>query len=237
MCLGIPGRGHRDPRRRRAADGQGGLRRRAQGRLPCLPARGAARRLRDHPRRLRDQRVDEDEALKTLEILAQMGDLVQAELATMGPGWTCRRWSPTTGRRSPAPSRHRRRERPEAAREVPRRVPRPGPRPEARRRDPPDHDAAVDAHGGLRRPDPHDRQAGDRRGAARGRPDDPRARLPGLRHAARADRQGARDRRPSGRHLHQLRRHAARARARRRTCSRSRPAAPTCGSSTRRSTR
>ena len=31
-------------------------------------------------------RVDEDEALKTLEILAQMGDLVQAELATMGPG-------------------------------------------------------------------------------------------------------------------------------------------------------
>jgi hydrogenase expression/formation protein HypC len=31
-------------------------------------------------------RVDEDEALKTLEILAQMGDLVQTELATMGPG-------------------------------------------------------------------------------------------------------------------------------------------------------
>jgi hydrogenase expression/formation protein HypC len=31
-------------------------------------------------------RVDEDEALKTLDILAQMGDLVQTELATMGPG-------------------------------------------------------------------------------------------------------------------------------------------------------
>jgi hydrogenase expression/formation protein HypC len=31
-------------------------------------------------------RVDEDEALKTLEILAQMGDMVEAELATMGPG-------------------------------------------------------------------------------------------------------------------------------------------------------
>ena len=31
-------------------------------------------------------RVDEEEALKTLEILAQMGDLVQTELATMGPG-------------------------------------------------------------------------------------------------------------------------------------------------------
>ena len=31
-------------------------------------------------------RVDEDEALKTLEILAQMGDMVEAELATMGRG-------------------------------------------------------------------------------------------------------------------------------------------------------
>jgi hydrogenase expression/formation protein HypC len=31
-------------------------------------------------------RVDEEEALKTLEILAQMGDMVSQELATMGPG-------------------------------------------------------------------------------------------------------------------------------------------------------
>ena len=31
-------------------------------------------------------RVDEEEALKTLEILASMGDLMNAELATMGPG-------------------------------------------------------------------------------------------------------------------------------------------------------
>ncbi len=31
-------------------------------------------------------RVDEDEAMKTLEILSTMGDLVSAELATMGPG-------------------------------------------------------------------------------------------------------------------------------------------------------
>jgi hydrogenase expression/formation protein HypC len=31
-------------------------------------------------------RVDEEEALKTLEILATMGDLVRQELATMGPG-------------------------------------------------------------------------------------------------------------------------------------------------------
>jgi hydrogenase expression/formation protein HypC len=31
-------------------------------------------------------KVDEEEALKTLELLDQMGDLVQQELATMGPG-------------------------------------------------------------------------------------------------------------------------------------------------------
>jgi len=31
-------------------------------------------------------RVDEEEALKTLEILATMGDMVSQELATMGPG-------------------------------------------------------------------------------------------------------------------------------------------------------
>ena len=31
-------------------------------------------------------RVDEEEALKTLEIYEQMGDLVAQELATMGPG-------------------------------------------------------------------------------------------------------------------------------------------------------
>ncbi len=31
-------------------------------------------------------RVDEEEALKTLEILATMGDMVETELATMAPG-------------------------------------------------------------------------------------------------------------------------------------------------------
>ena len=31
-------------------------------------------------------KVDEEEALRTLELLSQMGDMVQAELATMGPG-------------------------------------------------------------------------------------------------------------------------------------------------------
>jgi len=30
--------------------------------------------------------VDEDEALRTLELLAEMGDMLQQELATMGPG-------------------------------------------------------------------------------------------------------------------------------------------------------
>ena len=33
-------------------------------------------------------RVDEDEAMKTLEILGQMGDMMEQELATMGPGMT-----------------------------------------------------------------------------------------------------------------------------------------------------
>lgn len=31
-------------------------------------------------------RVDEQEALRTLELLSHMGDLVEQELATMGPG-------------------------------------------------------------------------------------------------------------------------------------------------------
>jgi hydrogenase expression/formation protein HypC len=31
-------------------------------------------------------RVDEDEAMKTLEILGSMGDMMEQELATMGPG-------------------------------------------------------------------------------------------------------------------------------------------------------
>ncbi len=31
-------------------------------------------------------KVDEEEAVRTLELLSQMGDMVQAELATMGPG-------------------------------------------------------------------------------------------------------------------------------------------------------
>ena len=30
--------------------------------------------------------MDEEEALRTLELLAEMGDLVEQELATMGPG-------------------------------------------------------------------------------------------------------------------------------------------------------
>jgi hydrogenase expression/formation protein HypC len=33
-------------------------------------------------------KVDEEEALKTLDVLASMGDMVAAELETMGPGMT-----------------------------------------------------------------------------------------------------------------------------------------------------
>ncbi len=32
--------------------------------------------------------VDEEEALRTLELLREMGDMVQQELATLGPGMT-----------------------------------------------------------------------------------------------------------------------------------------------------
>ena len=61
--------------------------------------------------------------------------------------------------------------------------------------------------------------------------------LPGVRHLARDDRPGARHRRAAGRHLHLVRRHAARARLARRSAAAARVAAPTCASSTRRSTR
>ena len=95
----------------------------------------------------------------------------------------------------------------------------------------------LGADGGVRRPDALDRPlrhrshapADDRAGARPG--------LPGVRHPARDDRSRARDRAPAGRHLHLLRRHAARARLARRSPRRCRAAAPTCASSTRRSTR
>ncbi|MFN8631444.1 MAG: HypC/HybG/HupF family hydrogenase formation chaperone [Chloroflexota bacterium] len=107
-------------------------------------------------------KVDEAEALKTLQILDEMG--VMGELMTLGPGMDepaiisdddPRSWCSTRpSRRRPCRARPH---------EVPRRVPRPRTREEAPGRDPPDHDAPVDPHGGLRRPDAHDRQAGSTR--------------------------------------------------------------------------
>ena len=41
-------------------------------------------------------RVDEEEALRTLEMLGSMGDLMSQELATMGPGMDAARRSSTT---------------------------------------------------------------------------------------------------------------------------------------------
>ena len=120
--------------------------------------------------------------------------------------------------------------------EVRRRVPRPGrgaargPHHRARRRRP------LQVHGGVRRPHPHDlpprhraRPAGDRRARAR-------ARLPGVRHPDGPRRRRHRRGRDARRHLHVVRRHDAGA-GQQRQPARRRPAAPTCASSTRRSTR
>ncbi len=49
--------------------------------------------------------VDEEEALKTLELLEQMGDLVQQELATMGPGMAAPAVVDDPAPPEPAPSR------------------------------------------------------------------------------------------------------------------------------------
>ena len=48
-------------------------------------------------------RVDEQEALRTLELLQTMGDLVQQELATMGPGMTAPAVLDDPLREAPAP--------------------------------------------------------------------------------------------------------------------------------------
>ena len=178
-------------------------------------------------------RVDEEEALRTLEMLDADGRPDdRRSWRRWARAWT-RRPSSTTRRRRATVDRPRRPRPRGLPHEVPRRVPRPGARPEAHGRDPPDHDAAVDAHGGLRRPDPHDRQAGHRRGAARGRADDPRARLPGLRDA-RSSRSTRRSPSPPGRTSSSpATATCCGCPARPPTCWRSRPAAPTCASSTR----
>lgn len=53
-------------------------------------------------------KVDEEEALRTLEILSEMGDLVQQELATMGPGMSAPAVldDPTPGRAPGSSGRH-----------------------------------------------------------------------------------------------------------------------------------
>ena len=95
----------------------------------------------------------------------------------------------------------------------------------------------LQADGGVRRAHALDLQVRDRRPAAGERRAGARPRLPGLRDPdgprGRRDRARAR----AGRDLHLLRRHAARARAPTARCSTRRPPAPTCGWSTRRSTR
>ena len=71
---GDPRQGHEIRDEAGLAHGQGGLRRRAQGRLPRLPA--GASKLGDYVIvhvGFAISRVDEDEALKTLEILGEMG--------------------------------------------------------------------------------------------------------------------------------------------------------------------
>ena len=111
--------------------------------------------------------------------------------------------------------------------------------PRAGRRDPRHRRAGppLQAHGGLRRPHALDLQVRGRRPAAGERRARARPRLPGLRDPdgprRRRDRDGPRARRD----LHLLRRHDARPRLERHAASRPRPRAPTCGWSTRRSTR
>jgi hydrogenase expression/formation protein HypC len=78
MCLGIPGKviEIRD---------EGGLR---MGRVDFGGVRKEACLAYQPDVELGDyiSRVDEEEALKTLEMLESMGDLMAQELATMGPG-------------------------------------------------------------------------------------------------------------------------------------------------------
>ena len=102
----------------------------------------------------------------------------------------------------------------------------------ARRARPP-----LQGDGGLRRPHALDLQVRRRRPAAGERRARARARLPGVRDPDGPRRRRHRRRPRAGRDLHLLRRHDARARLATARCSRPRPRAPTCGWSTRRSTR
>ena len=89
----------------------------------------------------------------------------------------------------------------------------------------------------MRRPHALDLQVRRRRPAAAERRARPRARLPGVRDPDGPRRRRDRDRARARRDLHLLRRHDARARLATARCWRPRRRAPTCGWSTRRSTR
>jgi hydrogenase expression/formation protein HypC len=86
MCLGIPGRITEVRDENGLAMGRvdfGGVRKEAC--LAYVPDAGVGDYVIVHVG-FAISKVDEEEALRTLEILNEMGDLVQQELATMGPG-------------------------------------------------------------------------------------------------------------------------------------------------------
>ncbi len=148
-------------------------------------------------------------------------------------------------RRRPTPTRSKRSTRPqsserEPADEVRRRIPRPGRGARAAR---PSIDRAgepgrpLQVHGGVRRAHAHHLPARHRAPAARRRRAGARPRLPGLRDPDGPGRRRDVAGRAARRDLHLVRRHDAGARLARAACSTPRRAAPTSGSSTRRSTR
>ena len=86
MCLGIPGKVieiREDARLRMGRVDFGGVRKEAC--LSYVPDVRLGDYVVVHVGFAISQ-VDEEEALRTLELLEQMGDLVEQELATMGPG-------------------------------------------------------------------------------------------------------------------------------------------------------
>ena len=86
MCLGIPGKVveiREDAGLRMGRVDFGGVRKEAC--LSYVPEVGVGDYVVVHVG-FAISHVDEEEALRTLELLEHMGDLVQQELATMGPG-------------------------------------------------------------------------------------------------------------------------------------------------------
>ena len=86
MCLAIPGKIldlEQDGENRLARVEFGGITRKVS--LDLVPEAGVGDYVIVHVG-FAISKVDEEEALRTLELLQTMGDLVQQELATMGPG-------------------------------------------------------------------------------------------------------------------------------------------------------